>query len=178
MDFEPTEVSVCTYQAISGAGKTFETWPEMVDNVIPYIGGEEEKSEKEPMKIWGHIEGDHIESATTPVISAQCLRVACSDGHMAAASVKFKNKPSKEVMIRGAGTTFKGPSHTELNLPSAPEHYLTYFEEDNLRRPSWTATSRMVWVFPSVVCVKIPSLITSLSACRTTLCAAQQAALF
>lgn len=129
MDFEPTEVSVCTYQAISGAGKTFETWPEMVDNVIPYIGGEEEKSEKEPMKIWGHIEGDHIEPATTPVISAQCLRVACSDGHMAAASVKFKNKPSKEVMIE-RWNSFKGRAQ-ELNLPSAPEHYLTYFEEDN-----------------------------------------------
>lgn len=129
MDFEPTEVSVCTYQAISGAGKTFETWPEMVDNVIPYIDGEEEKSEKEPMKIWGHIEGDHIESATTPVISAQCLRVACSDGHMAAASVKFKNKPSKEVMIE-RWNNFKGRAQ-ELNLPSAPEHYLTYFEEDN-----------------------------------------------
>ena len=129
MDFEPTEVSVCTYQAISGAGKTFETWPEMVDNVIPYIGGEEEKSEKEPMKIWGHIESDHIESATSPVISAQCLRVACSDGHMAAASVKFKNKPSKEVMIE-RWNNFKGRAQ-ELNLPSAPEHYLTYFEEDN-----------------------------------------------
>ena len=129
MDFEPTEVSVCTYQAISGAGKTFETWPEMVDNVIPYIGGEEEKSEKEPMKIWGHIEGDHIEPATSPVISAQCLRVACSDGHMAAASVKFKNKPSKEVMIE-RWNNFKGRAQ-ELNLPSAPEHYLTYFEEDN-----------------------------------------------
>lgn len=101
----------------------------MVDNVIPYIGGEEEKSEKEPMKIWGHIEGDHIEPATTPVISAQCLRVACSDGHMAAASVKFKNKPSKEVMIE-RWNNFKGRAQ-ELNLPSAPEHYLTYFEEDN-----------------------------------------------
>ena len=98
MDFEPTEVSVCTYQAISGAGKTFETWPEMVDNVIP-------------------------------VISAQCLRVACSDGHMAAASVKFRNKPSKEVMIE-RWNNFKGRAQ-ELNLPSAPEHYLTYFEEDN-----------------------------------------------
>ena len=101
----------------------------MVDNVIPYIGGEEEKSEKEPMKIWGHIEGDHIEPATVPVISAQCLRVACSDGHMAAASVKFKNKPSKEVMIE-RWNNFKGRAQ-ELNLPSAPEHYLTYFEEDN-----------------------------------------------
>lgn len=128
-EFEPYEVVATTYQAISGAGKTFADWPEMVGNIIPYIGGEEEKSEKEPMKIWGHIEGDHIESATTPVISAQCLRVACSDGHMAAASVKFKNKPSKEVMIE-RWNSFKGRAQ-ELNLPSAPEHYLTYFEEDN-----------------------------------------------
>lgn len=128
-EFEPYEVVATTYQAISGAGKTFKDWPEMVENVIPYIGGEEEKSEKEPMKIWGHIEGDHIEPATTPVISAQCLRVACSDGHMAAASVKFKNKPSKEVMIE-RWNNFKGRAQ-ELNLPSAPEHYLTYFEEDN-----------------------------------------------
>lgn len=128
-EFEPYEVVATTYQAISGAGKTFKDWPEMVENVIPYIGGEEEKSEKEPMKIWGHIEGDHIEPATTPVISAQCLRVACSDGHMAAASVKFKNKPSKEVMIE-RWNSFKGRAQ-ELNLPSAPEHYLTYFEEDN-----------------------------------------------
>ena len=128
-EFEPYEVVATTYQAISGAGKTFKDWPEMEHNIIPYIGGEEEKSEKEPMKIWGHIEGDHIESATTPVISAQCLRVACSDGHMAAASVKFKNKPSKEVMIE-RWNSFKGRAQ-ELNLPSAPEHYLTYFEEDN-----------------------------------------------
>ena len=128
-EFEPKLVVATTYQAISGAGKTFEQWPEMVENIIPYIGGEEEKSEQEPLKLWGHIEGDHIESATTPVISAQCLRVACSDGHMAAASVKFKNKPSKEVMIE-RWNNFKGRAQ-ELNLPSAPEHYLTYFEEDN-----------------------------------------------
>ena len=129
MDYEPTEVAVCTYQAISGAGKTFETWPEMVDNVIPYIGGEEEKSEKEPMKVWGNIEGDHIEPATSPVITAQCLRVACSDGHMAAAFVKFKNKPTKEEMI-ARWRSYKGRAQ-ELGLPSAPEHFLTYFEEDN-----------------------------------------------
>ncbi|MBS6641926.1 MAG: aspartate-semialdehyde dehydrogenase, partial [Clostridiaceae bacterium] len=121
--------AVCTYQAISGAGKTFETWPEMVDNVIPYIGGEEEKSEKEPMKVWGHIAGDHIEPATSPVITAQCLRVACSDGHMAAAFVKFKNKPTKEEMI-ARWRSYKGRAQ-ELGLPSAPEHFLTYFEEDN-----------------------------------------------
>ena len=128
-EFGPKELVVTTYQAISGAGKTFKDWPEMVGNIIPYIGGEEEKSEKEPMKIWGHIEGDHIEPATVPVISAQCLRVACSDGHMAAASVKFKNKPSKEVMIE-RWNSFKGRAQ-ELKLPSAPEHYLTYCEEDN-----------------------------------------------
>lgn len=129
MDFEPTEVAVCTYQAISGAGKTFESWPEMVDNVIPYIGGEEEKSEKEPMKVWGHIEGGQIVSAACPVITAQCLRVAASDGHMAAAFVKFKNKPSKEEMI-ARWKSFSGRAQ-ELKLPSAPEHFLTYFEEDN-----------------------------------------------
>ncbi len=129
MDFEPTEVAVCTYQAISGAGKTFDTWEEMVDNVIPYIGGEEEKSEKEPMKVWGHIEGDHIEPATVPVITAQCLRVAASDGHMAAAFVKFKRKPSKETMIE-RWKNFKGTAQ-ELNLPSAPKQFLTYFEEEN-----------------------------------------------
>ncbi len=129
MDFEPTEVAVCTYQAISGAGKTFDTWEEMVDNVIPYIGGEEEKSEKEPMKVWGHIEGDHIEPAALPVITAQCLRVAASDGHMAAAFVKFKHKPSKETMIE-RWKNFKGTAQ-ELNLPSAPKQFLTYFEEEN-----------------------------------------------
>lgn len=129
MDYEPTEVAVCTYQAISGAGKTFTSWPEMVDNVIPYIGGEEEKSEKEPMKIWGHIEGDHIESAVCPVITAQCLRVACSDGHMAAAFVKFKNKPTREEII-ARWLSYKGRAQ-DLNLPSAPAHFLTYFEEDD-----------------------------------------------
>ena len=129
LDFEPEKVSVCTYQAISGAGKTFKTWPEMVDNVIPYIGGEDEKSENEPLKLWGHVEDGKIVNATLPVISAQCLRVACSDGHMAAASVKFKNKPSKEVMIE-RWNSFKGRAQ-ELKLPSAPEHYLTYCEEDN-----------------------------------------------
>ncbi len=127
LDFEPTELAVCTYQAISGAGKTFETWPEMKDNVIPYIGGEEEKSEKEPMKVWGHIEGDHIEPASAPVITAQCLRVAATDGHMAAAFVKFRKKPSKEEMIE-RWRSFKGRAQ-ELKLPTAPEHFLRYFDE-------------------------------------------------
>ena len=119
---------VCTYQAISGAGKTFETWPEMLDNVIPYIGGEEEKSELEPMKLWGHIEGDKIVNATEPSITAQCLRVPCSDGHMAACFMKFKGeKPSIEE-IKDCWKNFSGRAQ-ELNLPSAPKQFLHYFEE-------------------------------------------------
>ncbi len=122
-------VLVCTYQAISGAGKTFETWPEMVDNVIPYIGGEEEKSEQEPMKIWGSIEGDKIVNAKSPCITAQCLRVACSDGHTAAVFVSFDKKPSKEEILK-AWKEFSGVPQ-ELDLPSAPKQFLNYFEEDN-----------------------------------------------
>ena len=121
---------VCTYQAISGAGKTFETWPEMIDNVIPYIGGEEEKSEKEPLKIWGTIEGDEIVNATSPAFTAQCLRVPVSDGHFAAVYCSFKNKPSKEEILE-TWTSFKGRAQ-ELELPSAPKQFLHYFEEDNM----------------------------------------------
>lgn len=121
---------VCTYQAISGAGKTFETWPEMVDNLIPFIGGEEEKSEKEPLKIWGTIEGDEIVSATSPAFTAQCLRVPVSDGHFAAVYCSFENKPSKEEILE-TWASFKGRAQ-ELNLPSAPKQFLHYFEEDNM----------------------------------------------
>ena len=131
---------VCTYQAISGAGKTFETWPEMIDNVIPYIGGEEEKSEQEPMKLWGHIEGDQIVNATEPNITAQCLRVPCSDGHMAACFVSFKGeKPSIE-QIKADWASFAGRAQ-ELNLPSAPKQFLHYFEEPD--RPQ-TKLDRML----------------------------------
>lgn len=132
---------VCTYQAISGAGKTFKTWPEMLDNVIPYIGGEEEKSEKEPMKLWGHVEGDHIENATAPSITAQCLRVPVSDGHMAAVFMSFPDgkKPSIEE-IKDVWATFHGRAQ-ELQLPSAPKQFLHYFEEDN--RPQ-TKLDRML----------------------------------
>ena len=132
---------VCTYQAISGAGKTFKTWPEMLDNVIPYIGGEEEKSEKEPMKLWGHVEGDHIENATTPSITAQCLRVPVSDGHMAAVFMSFPDgaKPSTEE-IKDVWANFQGRAQ-ELQLPSAPKQFLHYFEEDN--RPQ-TKLDRML----------------------------------
>lgn len=123
------KVSVCTYQAISGAGKTFEDWPEMIGNLIPYIGGEEEKSEKEPLKIWGNIVGDAIEPVNSPVISAQCYRVAVQEGHTAAVSVSFKNKPTIEQM-KEAWASYQGEEIAH-GLPSSPEHFLQYFEEDN-----------------------------------------------
>ena len=120
---------VCTYQAISGAGKTFERWPEMVDNCIPYIGGEEEKSEQEPLKLWGKVEDGKIVKAQGPAITAQCFRVACQDGHMAAVFVKFREgkKPSIE-QIKADWAAFRGPAQ-ELGLPSAPKQFLHYFEE-------------------------------------------------
>ncbi len=124
------DVLVCTYQAISGAGKTFDTWPEMVDNVIPFIGGEEEKSEQEPLKIWGKIENDVIVPATSPNFTAQCIRVPVSDGHMGAVFVRFDNKPSKEEILK-VWSDFKGKPQ-ELELPSAPKQFLHYFEEDNM----------------------------------------------
>ena len=128
-DFGIKQISVCTYQAISGAGKTFKRWPEMIDNVIPYIGGEEEKSEMEPLKIWGHVENGEIVSAGAPVISAQCYRVPVSDGHMAAVSVSFDKKPPRDEIL-DRWKAFKGAPQ-ELNLPYAPKQFLTYFEEDN-----------------------------------------------
>ena len=123
------EVIACTYQAISGAGKTFETWPEMVDNLIPYIGGEEEKSELEPLKVWGKVEGDKIVDANSPVITTQCLRVPVSNGHTAAVFVKFENKPTIEE-IKEIWANYKGEPQT-LELPSAPEQFLTYFEDND-----------------------------------------------
>ncbi len=122
-----TEVLACTYQAISGAGKTFDTWTEMVDNLIPYIGGEEEKSEQEPLKVWGHIEGDEIVCTAEPSITTQCLRVPVSDGHTAAVFVRFRSKPSKEEILE-AWKNFSGVPQ-ELQLPSAPKQFLNYFEE-------------------------------------------------
>ena len=122
-------VLACTYQAISGAGKNFETWPEMVDNLIPFIGGEEEKSEQEPLKVWGTIENGEIVKASTPSITTQCLRVPVSDGHTAAVFVSFENKPSKEEILQ-LWADFKGVPQ-ELELPSAPKQFIHYFEEDN-----------------------------------------------
>ena len=129
-DFDVEDVLVCTYQAISGAGKTFETFPEIVDNVIPFIGGEEEKSEQEPLKIWGKVENGEIVNAAKPHFTAQCLRVPVSDGHMAAVFVRFNKKPTKE-QILAKWQEFKGAAQ-ELELPSAPKQFLHYFEEDNM----------------------------------------------
>ena len=123
------EVVATTYQAISGAGKTFKEWPEMIDNVIPYIGGEEEKSEQEPLRIWGHIENGQIVKAAAPIITTQCIRVPVTDGHTAAVFVRFENKPEKDEILE-LWKNFKGKPQ-ELGLPSAPEQFITYFEEDN-----------------------------------------------
>lgn len=127
--FGVKDVLVCTYQAISGAGKTFATWPEMIDNVIPYIGGEEEKSEKEPLKLWGKIEGDEIKLADSPNFTAQCIRVPVSNGHLGAVFVNFEKKPTIEEM-KEIWKSFKGRAQ-ELDLPSAPKQFLNYFEEDD-----------------------------------------------
>ena len=124
------KVLACTYQAISGAGKNFETWPEMVDNLIPFIGGEEEKSEQEPLKVWGNIEGDRIVKVTRPSITTQCLRVPVTDGHFAAVFASFDNKPSKEEILQ-CWREFKGEPQ-DLRLPSAPKQFIHYFEEDNM----------------------------------------------
>ena len=126
-----SDVLVCTYQAISGAGKTFETFPDILDNVIPYIGGEEEKSEQEPLKLWGHLEDGKIVKAAGPAITAQCFRVACQDGHMAAVFMKFADgkAPSME-QIKADWAAFRGVPQ-ELELPSAPKQFLHYFEEEN-----------------------------------------------
>lgn len=129
MEYGINKVLACTYQAISGAGKTFETWPEMVDNLIPFIGGEEEKSEKEPLKLWGKVQGDEIVDATTPAITTQCFRVPVSDGHTAAVFVSFDKKPSLEE-IKEKWNSFVGEAQ-RLELPSAPKQFLHFFEEDN-----------------------------------------------
>ena len=134
--FGVDKVLVCTYQAISGAGKTFERWPEIIDNVIPYIGGEEEKSEKEPLKIWGKIENGVIVDADSPKFTAQCLRVPVSDGHMAAVYVSFKNKPSKEEILE-AWKNFKGEPQ-DLELPLAPKQFLNYYTEDDMPQTKLT----------------------------------------
>ena len=128
-EFEPYEVVATTYQAISGAGKTFKDWPEMVGNIIPYIGGEEEKSEKEPLRIWGKVEDGKIVPATDTVITCQCVRVPVLDGHTAAVFVNFEKKPTKEQIIE-KWRSFRGEPQ-ELDLPSAPKQFIQYLEEDD-----------------------------------------------
>ena len=128
-EFEPYEVVATTYQAISGAGKTFKDWPEMVENIIPYIGGEEEKSEQEPLRLWGEIKDGVIVKAEEPVITCQCIRVPVLDGHTAAVFVKFRKNPTKEQLIEKL-VNFKGLPQ-ELELPSAPKQFIQYLEEDN-----------------------------------------------
>ena len=128
-EFEPEEVVVTTYQAISGAGQTFKDWPEMVGNIIPYIGGEEEKSEKEPLRIWGKVEDGVIVPAVSPVITSQCIRVPVLNGHTAAVFVRFKKKPTKDQLIQKL-TEFSGEPQ-RLGLPSAPKQFIQYMEEDN-----------------------------------------------
>ena len=130
-EFEPYEVVASTYQAISGAGKTFKDWPEMEHNIIPYIGGEEEKSEKEPLRIWGHIDDDkgEIVPATSPIITCQCVRVPVLNGHTASVFVKFKKKATKEQLVE-ALKSFSGRPQ-ELELPSAPKQFIQYLEDDD-----------------------------------------------
>ena len=128
-EFEPYEVVATTYQAISGAGKTFKDWPEMMGNIIPYIGGEEEKSEQEPLRLWGKVEDGQIVKAAEPLITCQCIRVPVLDGHTAAVFVKFRKKPTKEQLIQKM-VSFKGLPQ-ELDLPSAPKQFIRYLEEDN-----------------------------------------------
>ncbi len=129
MDYEPAEIVATTYQAISGAGKTFRDWPEMMGNIIPYIGGEEEKSEREPLRIWGKIEGGVIVPAQAPVITCQCIRVPVLNGHTAAVFVKFNKKPAREELIQKL-REFSGEPQ-RLGLPSAPGQFIQYLEEDN-----------------------------------------------
>jgi aspartate-semialdehyde dehydrogenase len=128
-EFKPAKILACTYQAISGSGKIFSDWPEMIDNVIPYIGGEEQKSEQEPLKVWGHIDGDRIVNSTAPVISSQCIRVPVLDGHMAAVFVSFEKKPLREEILE-LWNNYKGKPQL-LELPTAPKQFLTFFNEDN-----------------------------------------------
>lgn len=129
MEYEPQELVVSTYQAISGAGKNFNDWPEMVDNVIPFIKGEEEKSEIEPLKVWGSIENDEIVLTNKIKITSQCIRVPVTDGHLATIFVKFKNKPTKEQILE-KWKNYQGEPQ-KLDLPMAPKQFITYFEEDD-----------------------------------------------
>lgn len=166
---------VCTYQAISGAGKTFATWPEMVDNCIPYIGRRRRKKRAGPLKLWGHIENGVIVPAGVPSITAQCFRVACSDGHMAAVFASFRRKPSDED-IKRAWVEFSGPAQ-ELGLPVHQNSLSTILNRRTALKRSWTAGQKTAWPSAWAACVLIRSTTISLCAFRTIRCAAQPAAL-
>ena len=159
-DFGVSKALVCTYQAISGAGKTFDRMPEIVDNVIPYIGGEEEKSEREPLKLWGHIEGDQIVNAEKPVITAQCFRVPVSDGHTAAVFVSFEKKPTKGADFGSMGKLPRPRTGAEPAQRTQAVPALLH-RAGSSRSPSWTATPRTAWPCASAVCARTPCLITS-----------------
>ena len=169
--FGVERVLVSTYQAISGAGKTFERWPEMIDNVIPFIGGEEEKSEKEPLKIWGKIENGEIVPAESPKFTAQCIRVPVSDGHLASVFVDFKKKPTKEEY----GQTIRA-SRKRSPCRTRPSNFYIITPRTICRKPDFAEILRAVWQYPSGACARIRSMITSLSAYRTIPCAALRAA--
>ena len=143
LDYGLQQIQVATYQAISGAGKSFADWPEMVENVIPYIGGEEEKSEQEPLRIWGTFDGESIKLFDSLKISAQCLRVAVQEGHTAAVWVKFKEKPDRDEILR-RWKAFKALPQ-EANLPSAPQPFLTYFEDNTRPQPKLDVMAGRGW---------------------------------
>ena len=172
MQFGIEKVLVCTYQAISGAGKTFERWPEMVDNLIPYIGGEEEKSEQEPLKVWGKVEDGKIVKAAGPAITAQCLRVPVSDGHTAAVFVTFAISP----LWRRSGDLeeLQGPG-PGAGPPPAPKQFLHYFEEPDRPQARLDRDLEGGMAISWAVCGPIPSTTTSSWACPTTPCGAPPA---
>lgn len=156
MDLGVSKVLACTYQAISGAGKTFERWPEMVDNIIPYIGGEEEKSEQEPMKIWGRVEGDKIVNAQSPLITSQCIRVPVSDGHTAAVFVELDKKASMEEIIKSGKATGEGRRSWTFRARRSSSSIIS--GRTTGRRLNRSATLKTVWLFPSGVCARIRSI--------------------
>ncbi len=174
--FEPEKVVVSLYQAISGAGKNFDDWPEMRGNIIPFIGGgEEEKSEQEPLRIFGKVSDGRILKAEKPAITSQCIRVPVLNGHLASVFIDFKNKPSKEELIQALKECRGLPQ--ELGLPSAPKQFIRYLEE-NVRRLRLMLIMKTAWVFLWVGCVKTVCMIINLSVCRIIPSAERQAERF
>lgn len=172
--YRPTLVVATTYQAISGAGKTFREWPAMIDNVIPYIGGEEEKSEQEPLRVWGHIENGVIVKADAPLITTQCIRVPVTDGHTAAVFVKFeKSHPARIFSTRGRNSE---DCRRNWSFRTHPRSLSRILRRTTARRRRWIADCMAVWACRSDVCVRTVSLTTNSWGCRITPCAAPPAA--